>query len=464
MMKGNLEPISRIGKPTLKAASVPVQSSGFWLLTAIAFHLPLAYVMRASSSVATLHALATVGLGLWFIVQDKQPFRLIYLTGYIIGAEVLWRMTKVGLLWEYDKYAVSFLLLLSMMRWRKSFKTLPLVYGLLLLPSAVMTVTGSASIFQARSDISFNLSGPFALTIAALFFSGIELNRRQLRQLLLYTVMPIAGVAFLVLIKAETATMADFASAQSNALTSGGFAANQVSAALGLGALLCWVFILTQGTVTKTSWVLALLLVWFLAQAFLTLSRGGVFNFLVAAPLATPFLAKKQGKMLSILMLSGVILIVFVFLIIPRMDRFTGGALTERFSETTTTGRYELVMKDLKLWQDNFLLGVGPGRAPYLRDRQTGVSGITASSSAGLAAHTEYSRLLSEHGLLGLLTLLLLVVMFFGTFLGAKTSLAKGLTLAFMIWSLAEMSHAAMRLAAISYFYALPFAGFKDED
>jgi O-antigen ligase len=463
MMKGNMEPISRLGNPTLKSASVPVQSSGFWLLTAIAFHLPLAYVMRASASIATLHALATVALGLWFIVQDKQPFRLIYLTGYIIGAEVLWRMTRVGLLWEYDKYAVSFLILLAMMRWRKAFKTLPLIYGLLLLPAAVMTVTGSSSIFQARSDISFNLSGPFALTIAALFFSGIEFNRRQLRQLLLYTVMPIAGIGFLVLIKAEGATMADFASAQSNTLTSGGFAANQVSAILGLGALLCWVIILTQEKPSKLRWVLALMLMWFLGQAFLTFSRGGVVNFLVAASLATPFLAKKQGKMLSVL-LGGIILVIFVFLIIPRMDRFTGGALTERFSDTGTTGRYELIMQDLKLWQDNFLLGVGPGRAAYLRGRQTGLSGITSSDPGGLAAHTEYSRLLSEHGLLGLVALLLLLAMFFGTFFRTKTSLAKGLTLAFMLWSLAEMSHAAMRLAAISYFFALPFAGFKDED
>ena len=256
--KGDMESISRVGNRTVKPASLPVQSSGFWLIAAIALHLPLAYLMRLSSHFATLHALAAVALGLWFLIQDKQPFRLIYLTGYIIGAEVLWRMTKVGLLWEYDKYAVSFLLLLAMMRWSRSFKTLPLVYGLLLLPSVILTVTGSGSIFQARSDISFNLSGPFLLTLAALFFSGIEFNRRQLRQLLLYTVMPIAGIAFLVLIKAEGATLADFASSQSNALTSGGFGANQVSATLGLGALLCWVIILTQENSSKLKWVLAL--------------------------------------------------------------------------------------------------------------------------------------------------------------------------------------------------------------
>ena len=463
-MKDKIKSINRVDNRTFRSARIPVQSSGFWLLMAMACHLPLAYLMRVSPQVATLHALAMVALGLWFIIQDKQPFRLIYLTGYIIGAEVLWRMTRVGLLWEYDKYAVSFLLLLAMLKWRKSFKTLPLIYSLLLLPAVVMTVTGSSSIFQARSDISFNLSGPFALTIVALFFSGIEFNGRQLRQLLLYTVMPIAGVAFLVLIKAESATLADFASAQSNFLTSGGFGPNQVSAILGLGALLCWVIILTQEKFGVLKCVLSLLMVWFLAQAFLTLSRGGVVNFLVAASLATPFLAKKQGRMLSIFVISAAILGIFVFLVIPRMDRFTGGALTERFTDTGTTGRYELIAKDLKLWEKNFLLVVGPGRAAYLRDRQTGLSGITSSTSAGLAAHTEYSRLLAEHGLLGLLALLLLLAMFFGNFLRAKTSLAKGLTLAFMVWSLVEMSHAAMRLAAISYFFALPFAGFKDED
>jgi hypothetical protein len=237
-----------------------------------------------------------------------------------------------------------------------------------------------------------------------------------------------------------------------------------VSATLGLGALLCWVTILIQENSSMLKWMIALLLVWFLTQAFLTFSRGGVFNFFVAASLATPFLSKKGGKMLSFLVPSGILLLLFVYLIIPRLDQFTGGAITERFTDTGTTGRYEIVMKDLKLWQENFLLGVGPGRSSYLRDQQTGLSGITASGSGGVAAHTEYSRLLAEHGFLGLLALLLLSAMFFETFSGAKTSLARGLTLAFMLWALAQMTHQGMRLAAISYFFALPLAIFKDED
>jgi hypothetical protein len=47
--------------------------------------------------------------------------------------------------------------------------------------------------------------------------------------------------------------------------------------------------------------------------------------------------------------------------------------------------------------------------------------------------------------------------MFLQVFRKAPTTEAKGLVLAFMVWALVEMAHSAMRLAAISFFFALPF-------
>ena len=245
----------------------------------------------------------------------------------------------------------------------------------------------------------------------------------------------------------------------SNAITSGGFGPNQVSAILGLGALLCWLFIITQKKFTTVCWIMSGLMVGFLAQAILTFSRGGVYNFMLVAPLATLYLMRKRQKVLSILVFSALMVSIFVFLVIPKMERFTGGKLGARFSDTGTTGRWELIKLDLELWEKNFLFGVGPGISASERF-QTDRSGMVTSSGAYMAAHTEYSRLLAEHGLLGLIALFLLGLMFLQAFLRAPTPLAKGLTLAFMLWSLAEMTHAAMRLAAISYFYALPFRHF----
>jgi len=433
----------------------------FWIVVLLGIHAPLGYLMRISFVVATVHALIILALGLWFILRDKQPFRLIYLTGYIAGADVLWRMTKAVVFWEFGKYLICLLFILGMLKWRGQRQFLPLLYIILLLPAVFFTVS-SRSLLESRLDISMNLSGPITLAIAALFFSGVNLGRKEILRLMFYTIMPITGVAFLAFFKTYTVSDITF-TFSSNAITSGGFGPNQVSAILGLGALLCWLFIISQDKFTTVCWIMSGLMVWFLAQAILTFSRGGVYNFMLAAPLATLYLMRKRQKVLSILVFSAVIVSIFVFLVIPKMERFTGGMLGARFGDTGTTDRWELIKLDLKLWEKNFLFGVGPGVSSSARF-QTDRPDMVTSSGAHMAAHTEYSRLLAEHGLLGLMALLLLGLMFLQAFRRAPTPYAKGLTLAFMVWALAEMSHAAMRLAAISFLFALPLAKFEDKD
>jgi len=37
----------------------------------------------------------------------------------------------------------------------------------------------------------------------------------------------------------------------------------------------------------------------------------------------------------------------------PVVDEFTGGSLTDRYSEETTTGRTELIEEDITFWTEN---------------------------------------------------------------------------------------------------------------
>ena len=352
----------------------------FLLVILLGIHAPLAYLMRISFIVATVHALTILALGLWFILRDKQPVRLIYLTGYIATADVLWRMTKAAVFWEYGKYLLCLLFLLGMVKWRgRARQFLPLLYGILLLPSVFFTVS-SHSLLESRLDISMNLSGPISLAIAALFFSGVKLGRQEISKLIFYTILPITGVAFLAIFKIYMVSDITF-TFNSNATTSGGFGPNQVSAILGLGALLCWLFIITQKKFTTVCWIMSGLMVWFLTQAILTFSRGGVYNFMLVAPLATLYLMRKSQKVLSILVLSALIVSIFVFLVIPKMEQFTGGKLGARFSDTGTTGRWELIKLDLELWEKNFLFGVGPGMSASERF-QTDRPGMVTFSGA----------------------------------------------------------------------------------
>jgi O-antigen ligase len=435
----------------------------FWIFILLGIHVPLGYLMYLSPYVATIHALVILVLGLWFIVHDPQPFRLIYLTGYVAGADVLWRMTQAKVFWEFGKYAIIILFILGLLKWKMRLLHRSLLYIFLLIPSVFLTVFGGDSLLNARREISFNLSGPITMAIAIIFFSGVKLKIDKVWRLLFYAVMPIMSIVFLVMFNIYTAKAIYFTMG-SNFIASGGFGPNQVSAILGLGALLCWLFIVTQNRFTAVCWIISGMMIAFLMQSMLTFSRGGVANFLVAALFATPFLVAGRHKILSVMMTGIIILGIFGAVIIPKMEHFTKGALGDRFSDTSTTGRWQIMKQDLELWQENFLLGVGPGRSATERFQIDRPMIFNSSTSLTAAAHSEYSRLLAEHGLLGLMALFLLGFMFLQAFLSAPTPRAKGLTLAFMLWSLAYMGHAAMRLSAISYFFALPFANFTEEE
>jgi hypothetical protein len=95
-----------------------VGSFGFRVLFLFATHVVLAFFIRNSPIFSTLHAFLTLMIGLFFIFTDKQPFRLIYLMGYITGAELLWRGTYAQVFWEIGKYAIIFFSFLGLLKYR----------------------------------------------------------------------------------------------------------------------------------------------------------------------------------------------------------------------------------------------------------------------------------------------------------------------------------------------------------
>ena len=62
------------------------------------------------------------------------------------------------------------------------------------------------------------------------------------------------------------------------------------------------------------------------------------------------------------------------------------------------------------------------------------------------------------------ITLVVLVAMGLRAIVAGRGALARGLALAFVFWSFAEMTHAAMRIAAISFLFALAFAQIDDQE
>jgi O-antigen ligase len=193
---------------------------------------------------------------------------------------------------------------------------------------------------------------------------------------------------------------------------------------------------------------------WLLAQSVLTFSRTGLYLFAGSFVVAAPFLAQSKGKAVSFLLLL-VILVVGLCAVVPMLNSFTDGRLMQRFKDPGLTGRDDIAKAEMEMWLQKPVFGNGVGMSMSNR------SAINHEDAP--AAHTEYTRLLAEHGLLGAAALAVLLVLTAQAFLKAPGPWAKGIVAALAVWSFLFMAVTAMRLVAPAFLLGLIHARFLPE-
>lgn len=412
----------------------------------LGLHVLLGLLLIQSSLFSTAHAAVVLLLGLWWVATSPRLERVAFICAYVTGAETLWRMTKAAVPWEFGKYAIALMMILALLRSRRlSGPLLPFLFLMLLLPSLVLPLANTDAA-ELRNQVSYNLSGPFALAVCLWFFSHVRLPRAQVQRLFLSLMGPIIAIAAVTLYGILTAKDLVF-SDDSNTALSGGFGPNQVSAILSLGALTAFLWAL-DSTVTNPLRVLMFTItLYLLTQSVMTFSRTGLYLAFGGLLIAIPFLVTNRKSRLQLLL--GLILLGVIgnSVLWPRLDKFTEGALGKRFSDTQLSGRDSIVMADLQVFAENPVFGVGPGQTRHFRTHKIQYYQV--------AAHTEFSRLLSEHGLFGLLAIVLLLVMGIQHFLNARTAGGKALVGVMLFWSVLFMFVGAMRLAAPAFAFGL---------
>ncbi|MNR30841.1 hypothetical protein D3C85_1483140 [compost metagenome] len=98
---------------------------------------------------------------------------------------------------------------------------------------------------------------------------------------------------------------------------------------------------------------------------------------------------------------------------------------------------------EIKLFLDNPVVGIGAGMGKELRKESFGLE---------VASHNEITRMLSEHGLFGIFGLLILLLTPLALYINNRQHLY---FLSFYVFWLLTINHAAMRIAAPAFIYAL---------
>ena len=373
---------------------------------------------------------------------------------YLSSLEVFGRMVKAYPMipWELSKYLLLFSCLFLILIQRIKLPHFPAtIMTLLLIPGSLVDTSNRVG----SDELISNLLGPMSMCIFMICFANTRISSTMFNNILRLIWLTTIPVLFFSIVKMPK--FGDIAF-ELGALveTSGNFGSNQVASILGLGMFLsyyAWMNkLLFSGNHTFDGIFIGL----FAYQGLLTFSRGGVVISLVAMLVyfvlfrsSRYFTAYKIQNSLRPLLFFGFAILVFAasYAVIENRSR---GNLTLRYIgesvgtlsgtknktiNTFTTGRYEILKSDLKLWNDNFILGAGAGASKYLR------SGI----NYGISTHTELSRLLAEHGIFGLIFIFVLFKSSLSSFKRNDMSIYRNILITLFLIGMGTSLHSGMR-------------------
>jgi O-Antigen ligase len=326
-----------------------------------------------------------------------------------------------------------------------------------LVPSIIYAAVMNTFNFQ---NWIFNLTGVLQLSILLLFASRERWTESEFYKLCKIGSLPIVPIVIYITIKTPKFEEIDFDSS-ANFSTTGGFGSNQVSTILGVGFLIMAMFYLMKKPVFQFALLNIGIMAFVVFRGLLTFSRGGILVALFSMVVGLVVYSwgnRRRIRRLGIIFLMVTIAGVVTFKI---ANSLTHDALATRYSgedknaaagqsgtniNKLTSNRSSIALTDLKMFNDYFLFGVGPGESRYHRKFYGGFE---------IIPHTEYTRLLSEHGIGGLFEVILLSVFPFVWLRRIKSRDIKALSAAFYVLAVGTSFHAAMRTNTTVVFYLL---------
>jgi len=419
-----------------------------WVLIHVALGLVSAFTPLPLVAFFYLFLFSSI---IYIFKNKKVDPPLAILIAYLSSFELITRLAQTSPLIPYElgKYILFFLLIAGVLiRARPGKEGLLLL--VLLLPAFSFDLSGEATF----RDIRFNLLGTINIALAVWLFQNLLFTEKGINLVLISLVLPLISALAFTIFQTPSFDEIEF-SYGGTFSTTGGFGPNQVSTAFGLGAFLTFYLWLNKFKLSGSRTLDAGIAVLFTFQGLLSFSRGGMIGGLLGVLIVLYFTVFKKGVKqrtgLNIKRIKRNLLVgsIFLFAAAFTANALTGGMLINRYKgetagtlsgtkektlSTITTHRYDILIGDIDLFLDAGFFGVGAGASKYLREELNGI-----------VAHVEASRLIAEHGVLGIIYIFIMFYLMYKVWISRKNRTYKGLLLSFIVIGWYTTFHAATR-------------------
>lgn len=340
------------------------------------------------------------------LLQNNKPILFLLLFSYLISFELLDRMTKTSpfIPFELGKYFLLLMGILGLVNYGVK-QPIGIWMAILITPAVFYDFSGKRVFF----DIINYYLAPLSVGLGIAFSHKIKVNDIQINQILKLIWLACLSSLVFTFIKTPDFDEISF-SLGANFDTTAGHASNQVATVLGLGMFLSFYSFYKKLNFSGNRILDILCLFGFTFQGLLSFSRGGIMvgaaGILLLMILNQRKLTNVNNRSNSFLLIS-IISIVAIYSSFELANSISGGNLLLRYQGETqgtllgnkektldnvVTGRLGIFQQDIQLWYDHIFTGVGVGASRFMRN----------SEREGVAPHVELSRLLADHGLLGL--------------------------------------------------------------
>jgi hypothetical protein len=416
-----------------------------WVL----LHVLLGFLSAFSKFPIIVYFYVFLITSLLFVFDSKDSqIKLTMLMAYLIPMEIICRMAQTSpfVPYELSKYLFFILLIFGLLTNTKKSSKIGFFLLLLLLPAFFYDRSYSVT----SKDLVFNLLAPVNLCLAVWYFYKRPIKSEYIPKLIIVMVLPLISALAYTVIKTPDYDQIEFILG-ANFDTTGGFGSNQVSTIFGLGLFLTFYLWYNRMTISGLRILDGGIVFLFTFQGLLSFSRGGMIGGAVAILLYLLFnknidtvRVKSTKKNSKFLIPALALVLISVFFanevtkgqLLLRYQGETAGTLAgakEKDLNSITTRRSSIFEGDFQLFKEN-LLGVGAGASKYLRETEN-----------GFLTHVEFSRLLAEHGVLGLLFFLVFSLLPFFLLRKQYSSGYRGLLIALFFIAWYTSFHAATR-------------------